>query len=116
MGDKRISDEILKQAVEKAREIETSIFEKRFKDTDKHSFSEKYLERMQILKMGKREENNSKIANYSVKKRSTKVKILLIAAIVMLLGALTVTAEPVQEFIFQIKEKLFLDHTDISVE
>jgi len=85
MGENRIPDDIFKQAVEKAREIETSIFEKRFKDTDKHSFSEKYLERMQILKMRKSEENDAKIVNYSVKKKSTKVKILLIAAIVILL-------------------------------
>ena len=116
MGDNRIPDNIFKLAVEKACEIETSIFEKRFKDTDKYTFSEKYLEKIQILKMGKCEEKDSKITNYSVKKKSTKVKILLIAAIVMLLGAMTVTAEPVREFIFQIKEKLFDDHTHISIE
>ena len=116
MGENRIPDDIFKQAVEKAREIETSIFEKRFKDTDKHSFSEKYLERMQILKMRKSEENDAKIVNYSVKKKSTKVKILLIAAIVMLLGTLTVVAEPVKEFIYQLKETIFPDNTDVSFE
>ena len=89
MGDNRIPDDIFKRAIEIAREIETSLCEKRFKDTDEHTFSEKYLERMQILKTGKHGEDNSKISNYSVKKKSTKVKILLIAAIVMLLGALS---------------------------
>ena len=117
MGDNnRIPDDIFKRAVAKAREIETSVFEKKCKDTDKHTFSEKYLERMKILKMGEREVNDSKIASYSVKTKSTKVKILLIAAIVMLLGALTVAAEPVREFIFQIKEKLSSNNTVISVE
>ena len=116
MGENRIPDDIFKQAVEKAREIETSIFEKRFKDTDKHSFSEKYLERMQILKIGERAANDSKIENYFVKKKSTKVKILLIAAIVMLLGTLTVTAEPVKEFIYQLKETIFPDNTEVSFE
>ena len=84
MGENRIPDDIFKRAIEKAREIETSVFEKRCKDVEAHTFSKKYLDRMQILKMGKCEENNSKIANYSVKNKSTKVKILLIAAIVML--------------------------------
>ena len=46
MGDDRIPDNIFKQEVAKACEIETSIIENKFKDADKHSFSEKYLERM----------------------------------------------------------------------
>lgn len=116
MGDNKIPNNIFRLSVEKACEIETSIFENRFKDTDKHTFSESYLERMQILKMGGPEEKGSKIANYSVKKKSTRVKILLIAAIVMLLGTLTVAAEPVREFIYQLKETIFPDNTEIGFE
>jgi len=52
MGENRIPDDIFKRAIEKAREIEIATFEKKCKDTDVHTFSEKYLERMQILKMG----------------------------------------------------------------
>ena len=116
MGENRIPDDIFKRAIEKAREIEIATFEKKCKDTDVHTFSEKYLERMQILKMGECEANDSKIVSYSVKKKSTKVKILLIAAIVMLLGALTVTAEPVREVIYQLKEKIFPDNTEVSFQ
>ena len=117
MGENRIPDDIFKRAIEKACEIEIATFEKKCKDTDVHTFSEKYLEKMQILKMGECEVNDSKIASYSVKKKSTKVKILLIAAIVMLLGAMSVIAiESLKENGYKLVEDIFRDHTYIYFE
>ena len=40
MGENRISDDIFKRAIEKACEIEISVFEKRCKDTEVHTFPE----------------------------------------------------------------------------
>ena len=119
MSKEIISDELLRKAVARAIEIESSMYERKFALEKEHSFSGKYAEQMKGL-LAELDETKecaeTKIADYSVKKMSTRVKILLIAAIVMLLGTLTVTAEPVREFIYQLKETIFPDNTEVSFE
>lgn len=114
-----ISDELLRKAVARAIEIESAMYERKFALEKEHSFSGKYAEQMKglLVELDETKEcSESKITDYSVKKISTRVKILLIAAIVMLLGALTVTAEPMREFIYQLKETIFPDNTEVNFE
>ena len=118
MSKEIISDELLRKAVARAIEIESSMYERKFALEKEHSFSGKYAEQMKglLAELDETKEcSESKITDYSVKKISTRVKILLIAAIVMLMGSMTVLAvEPLREKVYELIEIIFADHTYVS--
>lgn len=108
---------LLKEAVEKAREMETSVYEKKITQDEEHVFSDEYRQRMEKLISGENDNDGVKIINHFVKKRSMRFKIILIAAIIMLMGSMTVLAvEPLREKVYQFVEHLFSNHTDVSFE
>ena len=120
MSKESISDELLRKAVVRAIEMESSICKKKFDWEKEHSFSEKYVEQMKglLTEMDEtKDSSDEKIASYQVKKKSTRVKIFLIAAIVMLMGSVTVLAvEPLRGIVYRFIETIFPNHTYVYFE
>lgn len=131
----RISDELLREAVKQACEQEGAYYEEFTKDA-KHHFSIRHRIRMQRLyrkmKRKKAEEPADRYRVYTYPRRETDAeekqftsyrvtrlnpKFLLIVVLLMISMSMTVFAiEPIREGIYQLIEKCFSDHTDISFE
>ena len=117
MSKEIISDELLRKAVARAIEIESAMYERKFALEKEHSFSGKYAEQMKGLLAELDEKNENTGMNfeaYHVSKKSVRIKILLIAAIVMLVGTVTVMADPVRSKISQFVEIVFDNHSDVG--
>lgn len=117
MSKEIISDELLKKAVARAIEIESAMYERKFALEKEHSFSGKYAEQMKELLAQLDEKNENTGVNfeeYHVSNKSVRIKILLIAAIVMLVGTVTVMADPVRSKISQFVETVFDNHSDVG--
>jgi len=117
MSKNIISDELLKKALARAVAMENVIYAKQFEVEREHTFSGKYVEQMKeiLAELDKEPENTDiKFEAYHVSKKSARIKILLIAAIVMLLGTITVVAEPVRSKISQFVETVFGNHSNVG--
>lgn len=131
----RISDELLREAVKQACEREGTYYEEFTKDA-KHHFSIRHQIRMRRLyRKMKRKKAEELVDRYRVytyprqeadagKKQFTSYRVtrlhpkfLLIVILLMISMSMTVFAiEPIREGIYQLIEKCFSDHTDISFE
>lgn len=131
----RISDELLREAVKQACEREGAYYEELTKDA-KHHFSIRHRIRMRRLyRKMKRKKAEEPVDRYRVytyprqeadagKKQFTSYRVtrlhpkfLLIVILLMISMSMTVFAiEPIREGIYQLIEKCFSDHTDISFE
>ncbi len=131
----RISDELLREAVKQACEREGTYYEEFTKDA-KHHFSIRHRIRMRRLyrkmKRKKAEEpvDRYKVYTYPMTEDdddrrqfvSTRVprlrpRLFLIVVLLMVGMSMTVFAiEPIREGIYQLIERCFSDHTDISFE
>lgn len=130
----RISDELLREAVKQACEREGIYYEEFTKDA-KHHFSIRHQIRMRRLyrkmKRKKAEEpvDRYRVYTYPITETdnrrqfaSTRLprlrpRFLLIVILLMISMSMTVFAiEPIREGIYQLIEKCFSDHTDISFE
>lgn len=117
MSKNIISDELLKKALARAVAMENVIYAKQFEVEREHTFSGKYVEQMKdiLAELEQESENtDAKFEAYYVSKRSVRMKILLIAVIVMLLGTITVVADPVRNKISQFIETVFDNHSDVG--
>lgn len=114
-----LPDDLLKEALRKAQEMKTSAYDKEIAQEEEHVFSKEYREKMEKLleEFENKQESKEEKKIYSIKKKNIKLKILLIAAIVMLMGSMTVLAvEPLREVFYQLIEQIFSDHTYVSFE
>lgn len=130
----RISDELLREAVKQACDREGTYYEEFTKDA-KHHFSIRHQIRMRRLyrkmKRKKAEEpvDRYRVYTYPITETdnrrqfvSTRVprlrpRLFLIVVLLMVGMSMTVFAiEPIREGIYQLIEKCFSDHTDISFE
>lgn len=130
----RISDELLREAVKQACEREGAYYEEFTKDAE-HHFSIRHRIRMRRLyrkmKRKKAEEpvDRYKVYTYPITETdnrrqfaSTRLprlrpRFLLIVILLMISMSMTVFAiEPIREGIYQLIERCFSDHTDISFE
>lgn len=114
-----LPDDLLKEALRKAQEMKTSAYDKEIAQEEEHVFSKEYREKMEKLleEFENKQEDKEEKKNHVVKKKNLKLKILLIAAIVMLMGSMTVMAvEPLREVFYQLIEKIFPDNTEVNFE
>ena len=113
MSKELLPDNLLKESLRKAQEMKNSVYERKIEQPEKHVFSEEYRIKIKILEGKLEDEKEANIRNYKIKKKSLKLKIMLIAAIVMLMASMTVLAvEPLREMMYQLIENIFMDHTD----
>lgn len=128
---KELPENLLEEAVEKACETESAVFNQMAENAKKHRFSRRFQRniRKQIKQLEQLEEAEQTyyppqkevdgIITYPRKRRSLRprVRVALIAIIIMLMGSMTVFAvEPIREKVYEIVERLFSDHTDVSFE
>ena len=93
--------DLLVDAVTRAREIETEYYEWEIKEQEPHRFSHKYQKEINKLR-------DDKVVHDIIQKRSLRFKIALVAAIVMLMGSMTILAvNPRREKMNNIIEELF---------
>lgn len=117
MSREVVSKDIMKEALRKSMEIKLAAYEKKIEKEEDHIFSEEYRKHMdRMLQAGESKEENRTI-RYRSKRKSLRLKIALVAAIIMLMGSMTVLAvEPIREKLYEMIEKIFPDHTDILFE
>lgn len=117
MSREVMSKDVMKDALRKSMEIKLAAYEKKIEKEEDHAFSEEYRKTMDaMVRTGERKEKNN-IVRYASRRKSLRFKVALVAAIIMLMGSMTVLAvEPVREKVYQMIEKIFSDHTDILFE
>lgn len=120
MNNMLLPEDILREAVIRACERENTACDRLAAESKDPVFSDKF--RKNITKLNEMTKNTKKadIIEYpliSISKKSLRLKIALIAVIIMMFGSMTVMAvEPLREKIYQIIETLFPDHTDVSIK
>ncbi len=115
-----LSEDLLKESVIRACERENTMLGMLAAEEEEPAFSREFEKSMQRLckeeKKGKREN----VISYSparISKKRLRVKIILIAALVAMLGSMTVLAVgPVREKLYKMVETLFPDHTDVNFQ
>lgn len=111
MNNLILTEEMLKNAVIKACHVEDELYGKDI-EMEEHVFSRKYRLKMETLIRTEAKQKNTM-------RRSGKLRFryILVAALISIMMATTVMAyEPLREKVFQIIEKLFSDHTDVTFE
>lgn len=117
MSKKILTDDLLKEALQKAMGIKLMAYDNRLEKEENHTFSEEYREKMRAMLQGSDGKEEARPIRSIKRKKHIRLKAALIAAIIMLMGAVTVLAvEPLREKVYQIIEKNFSDHTDINVK
>lgn len=109
-----LTDELLKEAAMKAMKIEASVYGKVADQAEEHGFSEEHEKKMRELV----EKNLGKArSKHTSKRMSLRIRIALVAVIVMMMGSMTVLAvEPLRVKVYRMVERLFSDHTDVTFE
>lgn len=109
-----LTDELLKEAAMKAMKIEASVYGKIADQAEEHGFSEEHEKKMRELV----EKNLGKArSKHTSKRMSLRIRIALVAVIVMMMGSMTVLAvEPLRVKVYRMVERLFSDHTDVTFE
>ncbi len=112
-----MSKDVMKDALRKSMEIKLAAYEKKLEEEENHTFSEEYRKNMDaMVRTGERKEKNN-IVRYASRRKSLRFKVALVAAIIMLMGSMTVLAvEPVREKVYQMIERIFSDYTDVTFE
>lgn len=101
-------NELLIDAVTRAREIETEYYEWEIEEQEFHRFSRKY-------KKGINELRDAKVVHHISQKRSLRFKVALVAVIVMLMGSMTVLAvSPIREKVQSFMEQLFFKESKVT--
>lgn len=109
-----LTDELLKEAAMKAMKIEASVYGKIADQAEEHGFSEEHEKKMWELIENNLGKARSK---HTSKRMSLRIRIALVAVIVMMMGSMTVLAvEPLREKVYRMVERLFSDHTDVTFE
>ena len=94
-------NELLMDAVTRAREIETEYYEWEIEEQEFHRFSRKYQKKVNKLR-------DDKVVYHISQKRSLRFKVALVAVIVMLMGSMTILAvSPRSEKMNNFIEELF---------
>lgn len=111
-----LTDELLKEAVAKAMKIECAAYGKMADRAGEHEFSEEHEQKMREL-VEKNFKKTKSGASYTRKKMSWRIRLALVAVVIMMMGSMTVLAvEPLQTKVYQMVERLFSDHTDVTFE
>lgn len=114
-----LTEELLKEAAAKAMKIECAVLEKCAAQEEEHEFSKEHERRIRELvrrNCGKTKEKRAK-TRYGRNGMSLRIRIALVAVVVMMMGSMTVLAvEPLREKVYQMIERIFSDHTEVSFE
>lgn len=120
MNNILLPEEILKEAVIRACERENTACDRLVSESTDPVFSDKFEKNIMKLCKVTKSDKKADIVEYPptrISKKSLRIKIALIAIIIMVFGSMTVMAvEPFREKVYQIVETLFSDHTDVSFE
>ena len=112
-----LTDELLKEAAAKAMKIECAVLEKCAAQEEEHEFSKEHERRIRELVRGNCGKAKVKPAKDRGNGMSLRIRIAFVAVVVMMLGSMTVLAvEPLREKVYQMIERIFPDHTDITFE
>lgn len=115
MSREVVSKDIMKEALRKSMEIKLAAYEKKIEKEEDHIFSEEYRKHMDRMLQTEESKEENRTIRYRSKRKSLRLKIALVAAIIMLMGSMTVLAvEPIREKLYEMIEKIFPDHTDIT--
>ena len=118
MNNMLLPEDILREAVLNACERENAAYNKLVTEREKPVFSHDFEKNIAKLKKEIKHTKTADIIEYPhtvLPKKRLRLKIALIAMIIMMFGSMTVMAvEPIREKVYQIIETFFPDHTDIS--
>ncbi len=117
MSKSILTDELLKEAAAKAMKIECAVYEKCAAREEEHEFSREHERRIRELVRENCGKIKTKPARHRSNRMSLRIRIALVAVVVMMMGSMTVLAvEPLREKVYQMIERIFSDHTDVSFE
>ena len=112
-----LTDELLKEAAAKAMKIECAVYEKYAAQEEEHEFSKEHERGIRELVRENCGKAKAKSGRYRGNRVSLRVRIAFVAVVVMMMGSMTVLAvEPLREKVYQMIERIFSDHTEVSFE
>lgn len=114
MSKQILSDDLLKEAVAKAFDMEAAAYKKMAEQAEEHQFSTEYREKLQELSKERPDSKKHKIVKFS--RKSIWMRIAVVAVLVMAMGATVLAVEPLRIKAYRMMEKLFPDHTDVTFE
>lgn len=113
-----LSDSLFREAVIKACERENELIDKMAEKEPEPGFSEKFREKVMRLCEDAEDIKEAETTVHPARKisrMSLRIKIVLIAAIIMVFGSMTVVGtDPMHQMTFKMFEVGFPDHTDIT--
>lgn len=113
-----LSEGLLKEAVIKACEKENDIYDRIIEKEPEPEYSREFRENVMKLREDKKDEKGpeaSDIPTGKISRMSLRIKITLVAVIIMLLGSMSVVGiDPMHEMTFRMFEVNYPDHTDIT--
>lgn len=110
MSKEILTDELLKEAVAKAFEMESSMYERMAGSAGEHEFSPEYRQRMEALAAPR---GDGKVKGFG--KRRKWLRIAAAAVIFIVMSGTAVSAiDPMHEKMYEMLEFTFPDHTEIS--
>lgn len=117
MSKEILSDDLLKESLRKAQDVRSSVYDKQIDQSRQHIFSQEYRKKIKKLENEVDHKKESKATSYVSKTEKLKVRILLVAIIVMLMGSMTALAMEIWEVYEEvIIEFVFPGVTDDSKE
>ena len=112
-----LTDELLKEAAARAMKIECAVYEKYTAQEEEHEFSKEHERRIRELVRENCGKAKAKSGKYRGNRMSLRIRIAFVAVVVMMMGSMTVLAvEPLREKVYQMIERIFSDHTEVSFE
>ena len=112
-----LTDELLKEAAAKAMKIECAVLEKCAAQEEEHEFSNEHERRIRELVRENCGKAKAKSGKYRGNRVSLRIRIAFVAVVIMMMGSMTVLAvEPLREKVYQMIERIFSDHTEVSFE
>lgn len=112
-----LTDELLKEAAAKAMKIECAVYEKYTAQEEEHEFSKEHERRIRELVRENCGKAKVKSGKYRGNRMSLRIRIAFVAVVVLMMGSMTVLAvEPLREKVYQMVERIFSDHTEVSFE
>lgn len=115
MSKSILTDELLKEAAAKAMKIECAVYEKCAAREEEHEFSREHERRIRELVRENCGKIKTKPARHRSNRMSLRIRIALVAVVVMMMGSMTVLAvEPLREKVYQMIERIFSDHAEVS--
>jgi len=117
MSKEILSDDLLKESLRKAQDVRSSVYDKQIDQSRQHIFSQEYRKKIKKLENEVDHKKESKTTSYVSKTEKVKIRILLVAIIVMLMGSMTALAMEIWEVYEEvIIEFVFPGVTDDSKE